>query len=393
MSSAISGLCESALIDENTRAGFRDEAISPGYFMFSTIVTDDTGSKLAVIERAKTLNDINSTTDIIVVSKDSQPSEFTTGIWVQAPTMVAGLVKAASVAASKRIIVMSSAVSIEASDLARLVAELDTRQIREHTIIVPRTEAGLVQVPEMGPDQILSSLGKSDVWPLVMVATSRFALGSVADDEAQSISECLAQALVRSVADGDAIRQSTMVDATISQSSLNATSKLSDGARARILKVIVDAFNIEELFPKHNWLSYSQESAAASYHSIAALFLRFGDAEAAEECLDCSERLEESPRFFALQGLIHQQKGETLGAVASFVSSLQCYEARKVDTGKHYITFKPGNLEVINSRLVDGLNALNKRDNDTALSHFSEAVFNFDPFYAEHGVLSTTKSR
>jgi hypothetical protein len=375
------------------RAGFRDEANSLGYFMFSTIVTDDTGSKLAVIERVKTLNDITSTTDIIVISKDSQPAEFTTGIWIQAPTMVEGLVKAASLAASKRIIVMSSAVSIETSDLARLVAELDTREIREHSIIVPRAESGIAMIPEMGPDQILSSISKSDVWPLVMVATSRFALSSVADDGATSVAQCLAQALVRSVADGDMIRQSTMVDATITSASLTSSSKLSDEARARILKVTVDAFNIEELFPKHNWLSYSQESAAASYHSIAALFLRFGDAEAAAECLDCSERLEESPRFFALQGLIHKQKGETLGAVASFVSSLQCYEARKADTGKHYITFKPGNLEVINSRLVDGLNALNKRDNDTALSHFSEAVFNFDPFYAEHGVLSTDKSR
>jgi hypothetical protein len=159
------------------------------------------------------------------------------------------------------------------------------------------------------------------------------------------------------------------------------------------LKTAIDAFNIEELFPNHNWVSYSQESAAASYHSIAALFLRFGDPESAAECLDCSERLEESPRYFALQALIHQQKGETLGAVASFVSSLQCYEARKVDNGKHYITFKPSNLEVINSRLVDGLNALNKRDNDSAVGHFSEAVFNFDPFYAEHGVLPSGKSR
>jgi tetratricopeptide (TPR) repeat protein len=184
-----------------------------------------------------------------------------------------------------------------------------------------------------------------------------------------------------------------MIDTTISSASLSTIATLSDEALARILKATVDAFNIEELFPNHNWISYSQESAAASYHSIAALFLRFGDSESAAECLDCSERLEESPRYFALQGLIHKQKGETLGAVASFVSSLQCYEARKADNGKHYISFKPGNLEVINSRLVDGLNALNKRDNDGALTCFSEAVFNFDPFYAEHGVLSSGKTR
>jgi hypothetical protein len=361
--------------------------------MFSTIVTDDTGSKLAVLEKVKCLNDINATTDIIVVSTDAQPAEWTTGIWLQASTMVAGLAKAASLAASKRIIVMSSAVAFEPADLARLVAELDSRQIREHTVVVARTESGLVQIPELGAKQVLNSISKTDMWPMVVVATSRFALAMIGEDDATSVAECIVQALVRSVADGDTIRQSTMIDTTISSASLSAIAELSDEARARILKATVDAFNIEELFPNHNWISYSQESAAASYHSIAALFLRFGDPESAAECLDCSERLEESPRYFALQGLIHKQKGETLGAVASFVSSLQCYEARKVDTGKHYITFKPSNLEVINSRLVDGLNALNKRDNDSALTYFSEAVFNFDPFYAEYGVLPSGKIR
>ena len=361
--------------------------------MFSTIVTDDTGSKLAVLEKVKCLNDINSTTDIIVVSTDAQPSELTTGMWIQAPSIVAGLVKASSVAASKRILVMSSAASFEPADLARLVAELDTRDIREHTIVVPTTEAGLAQIPEMSSEQLCNSISKTDMWPMVFVATSRFALGMIGEEDASSSAELVTQALIRSIADGDTIRLSTMIETRISMATLDSIAEMSDDARAHILKAAVDAFNIEELFPSHNWVSFSQESAAASYHSIAALFLRFGDSESAADCLDCSERLEESPRYFALQGLIHQQKGETLGAVASFVSSLQCYEARKVDNGKHYITFKPNNVEVVNSRLVDGLNALNKRDNDSALSHFSEAVFNFDPFYAEHGVLSGEKIR
>jgi hypothetical protein len=361
--------------------------------MFSTIVTDDTGSKLAVLEKVKCLNDINSTTDIIVVSTDAQPTEFTTGLWVQAPTKVEGLWKATELAASKRILVMSSAVAFEPADLARLVAELDTRPIREHTILTPRTESGLVQAPEMTGEQILSSLSRCDEWPLVCVATSRFAMEMARTDKAETITECLAQALVRSIADGDMIRVSSQIETVIPSGVLASITDLSDEARARLVKVAVDAFNIEELFPHHNWAAFSQESAAASYHSIAALLLRFGDSDSAAECLNCSERLEESPRYFALQGLIHKQKGETLGAVASFVSSLQCYESRKRNDGKHYITFKPSNLEVINSRLVDGLNALNKRDNETALNHFSEAVCNFDPFYAEHGVLSSEKTR
>jgi hypothetical protein len=307
--------------------------------------------------------------------------------------MVEGLVKASQAAASKRIIVMSSAVGFQPADLARLVAELDTREIREHTVVVTSTEQGRTEVPSMSSEHVFNSISKSDMWPMVFVATSRFALAMISGDDAQSTPEMIAQALIRSVADGDTIRLSTMIETRISTSDLQKLGKMSDDARSRMLKATIDAFNIEELFPNHNWVSFSQESAAASYHSIAALFLRFGDSESAAECLDCSERLEESPRYFALQGLIHKQKGETLGAVASFVSSLQCYEARKVNDGKHYITFKPSNLEVVNSRLVDGLNALNKRDNDSALSHFSEAVFNFDPFYAEHGVLPSEKGR
>jgi hypothetical protein len=148
----------------------------------------------------------------------------------------------------------------------------------------------------------------------------------------------------------------------------------------------IDGLNIEELFPQHDWKSFSQESAAASYHSLAALFLRFQDPESAAQCLACSEKLEESPRYFALQGLIQQAQGETLGAVANLVSSLQCYEARKTTDGKHYLSFTPNNLEVIKTRLAEGLEALNKRDNNRALASFSDAVFSFDSFYSDHGV-------
>jgi hypothetical protein len=147
-----------------------------------------------------------------------------------------------------------------------------------------------------------------------------------------------------------------------------------------------DGLNIEELFPQHNWKLFSKESAAASYHSLAALFLRFEEPEAAAQCLACSEKLEESPRYFALQGLIQQAQGETLGAVANLVSSLQCYEARKTTDGKHYLSFTPSNLEVIKNRLAEGLDALNKRDNTRALASFSDAVFSFDSFYSDHGV-------
>lgn len=72
------------------------------------------------------------------------------------------------------------------------------------------------------------------------------------------------------------------------------------------------------------------------------------------------------------------------------VSSLQQYETRKNDDNKsHYLSFKPNDLEVVNSKLHAGLEALNLRDNESALSYFAEAVFDFDPL--DKDLASTTK--
>jgi hypothetical protein len=49
-------------------------------------------------------------------------------------------------------------------------------------------------------------------------------------------------------------------------------------------------------------------------------------------------------------------------------------------------------MEILKTRLAEGLDALNKRDNTRALQSFSEAVFTFDTFYAEHGVTKSQKS-
>jgi hypothetical protein len=218
-------------------------------------------------------------------------------------------------------------------------------------------------------------------------------LGANSSDDATTVTELLLRSLIRASAAGDSIRCSSSSEIILSGAMLRALCELDTSALARTLSTAIDAMNIEELFPNHAWQDHSQESAAAVYHSLAALFLRFGDIESANQCLAHSERLEESPRLFALKGLIQHTQGETLGAVANMVSSLQCYETRKVPDGKHYISFKPKNLEIIASRLVDGLNALNRQDNDKALTHFSEAIFNFDSFYSEHGVQSLEKLR
>ncbi|RMG39561.1 MAG: hypothetical protein D6719_13145 [Candidatus Dadabacteria bacterium] len=163
---------------------------------------------------------------------------------------------------------------------------------------------------------------------------------------------------------------------------------LDEQSLSRALHNAVNICNIEELFPDKAWDSHQEECAALCYHTLAAHFISLGSLDLALECLQLGDTLDESPRSLALRALISLRKGETLGAVANLVSSLQQYELRKTSrSGKNrYITFNPDNLELINSRLEQGLEALNKHDNDQALDCFAEAVFNFDPFYRELGL-------
>lgn len=359
--------------------------------MHTAIVIDETGIQSAVQDTAQLLHDVTTFADIIVVSRNARPESFSNGQWLTADSLVEGLTRATSMAASKRILVVNAALAFNFTDLSKLVAEIEQCSPLEHVIVAPMTAEGASDIPEISPNTIIQSLSRYDSWPMMCLATSRYALNTVRASDAQSVTEMLVQALIRSAADGDSIRISTLITPQANQSTVEELSTLSKSAKARCLRCAADAMNIEEMFPNHNWTTYSQESAAASYHSLSAMFLSLGDTDSAAQCLSCSEQLEESPRYFALQGLIQEAQGETLGAVANLVSSLQCYEARKKNNGSHYLSFTPGNVEVLKVRLAEGLDALNKRDNARALESFSEAVFNFDEFYAQHGVTNSRK--
>ncbi|MCI5065956.1 hypothetical protein MRY87_09555 [bacterium] len=163
--------------------------------------------------------------------------------------------------------------------------------------------------------------------------------------------------------------------------------RLSPQENGELLQFALASINIEELFPNHPWETFESESAAACYHTLAGRFIAFGALDKAQECLLYGDRLEDSPRSLALRGLIALRQGETLAAVANMVSSLQEYEKRKTQDEKHYLNFQPENLEVINSNLQDGLSALNKRENDRAVECFTDAVFQFDTFYKECGLV------
>ena len=182
------------------------------------------------------------------------------------------------------------------------------------------------------------------------------------------------------------LSQALLLNAAINTSHCEEDYSIGKNTRSTMLKVAIETLEIEDLFPHHAWSYHQEESLAACYHTLAATFIRLGEYAAAEECLNQSEAFEDSPRSLALKGLISKLHGETLGAVANMVSSLQQYEQRKKEIGIHYLNFKPQDIEVVNFRLKEGLEALNKRDNNAALNKFTEAVFNFDSFYADLGL-------
>jgi hypothetical protein len=361
--------------------------------MHSAIVIDESVTQAAVVETVELLNDVKAFADIIVASTRPAPDNFSLGVWITGESLPEAMTEATNLAASKRVLVVSSAVAFTSKDLSKLVPEIEYRSINEHIIVQLESEAAKIAMPNVTPEAIVSTLQNHDQFPYMCLSTSRSTLNTACSTPGDSVAEILTKAMIIATTDGDKLRLSSTITPIVSSEAVSMLCTLSNAAKARCLRAVVDGLNIEEIFPQHNWKLFSAESAAASYHSLAALFLRFEDPDSAAQCLNCSEKLEESPRYFALQGLIQQAQGETLGAVASLVSSLQCYEARKTADGAHYLTFKPTNLEIIKIRLAEGLDALNKRDNARALSSFSEAVFNFDSFYSEHGVQSPSKLR
>lgn len=354
--------------------------------MHTAIVLDESISQSSVLDTAQLLNDVSAFADTIIVSTSPSPKDFSLGMWVTAPDLMTGLTQAIGHAASKQILLVSSSLAFNSTDLSKIVAEIGDIRTLEHLIVAPTTEVGTINLPEISPENIVAALGEECMWPLTCIATTRRALSGVWSENIESPNELVLQALIKSIADGDSVRVIESISPAISLTRAEETSRLSDAARARCLKVAVDEMNIEELFPQHNWAMYSEESAATAFHTLTALFLRLNQPEIALECLTCSEKLEESPRYFALQGFIHEAQGETLGAVASLVSSLQCYEARKNQDKSHYLHFTPNNIEVVKTHLEEGLDALNRKDNDTALRSFSDAIYCFDNFYQELGI-------
>ena len=353
--------------------------------MATIIITeqDASPSKLAKsIDSARSITD-----DVIVVGHNRHQLPLVDVRLlssINGETLAATLKRAAALANSDQLIVADARVATF-SFLKRFSdsAAINPQSAFEIAFIEHGQES--IQLLGLLPENIIPIIGLYPHLPLQIFRVEKH-LASSAELSLETAVAWGAALLIKAISDSKEvlIQQETIrFDSAIS---LDEIALIRDQERAEILKYALQDNNIEDLFPRHAWNDHHQESAAASYHSLAALFVRLGDTDSANECLRHSDNLEDSPRSLALKGIMAHEKGEVLGAVANLVSSLQQYETRKRNNGQHYLTFLPKDIENINSKLQAGLEALNKRENIVAFSYFAEAIFKFDDFYSTFGV-------
>ncbi len=289
---------------------------------------------------------------------------------------------------SDRIIIINAdALPTNARGLPKMVSALLSENTSETLNYVPLEAAGeIIDFPDSEVDGLIATLNQNAPTAVVAISVKRSFLMEHSDLESHSGREFMMKLFLAATAEGESVSATSyVIEADVTSMPIGAL-QLNNAESARAMKLVVANCNIEDLFPRHSWTEHKAESVAACYHTLAAFFVQREDLDSAIECLAYSDELEDSPRSLALKGLIALKRGETLGAVAQLISSLQQYEVRKRENDSHYLSFNPKDFEKINTSLSAGLEALNRRDNDQALQHFAQAVFEFDPFYREMGV-------
>ncbi len=286
---------------------------------------------------------------------------------------------------SNTFILMDAGLDLDTDKLAQVIKFVNSQPHNSVRCMPLTSGTQSFEIEDISLDNLVNFICRSEQLPFLCSGFSKNIFEKAATLRGTSVSEIAAEIMICAISQGEMI--SSAAQSLAFSSEMGSQIELSDATRSRLLRRAIETCNIEDLFPNHPWEKFQQESAAACYHSLAAMFVRLGDLQTAGECLNLSDSFEDSPRSLALKAIIAQQKGETLGAVANMVSSLQQYELRKKnESDAHYLSFSPNDLEVINENLKSGLAALNKRDNESALKHFSTAVFNFDSFYTQHGL-------
>jgi hypothetical protein len=352
--------------------------------MASIIIVEHNASPLKIgksVEGALALSD-----DLLIVGDNNHNLEFGAARWVSPRTLGSvgqALNEACRIAKSDRVTVTDA--RITSFPALKALMESSAQGLSDMVVVPAQYREEQLSFLGFLPEHIIPTIGISSLVALQIFTVEKKITESIAIPLCSQIGWATA-VLMEAISRNQRIASCDWILNIDSSLPLEEIARVPDHERALILTRAIAANNIEDLFPRHPWAEHHQESAAASYHSLAALFVRLGDINSAHECLQLSDSLEDSPRSLALKGLIAHEKGEILGAVANLVSSLQQYETRKRNDGQHYLTFLPKDIEDINSKLQAGLDALNRRDNSVAFNHFAAAIFSFDDFYQSYGV-------
>lgn len=324
----------------------------------------------------------------MIVVAASMPEGLTPGqAFISSTTnSLAEAIQQATTRATAELLVFVDARSTPSSEALTILAEEMSNSNAGFGYSAIEASNETITLGELSADGIVAMFNATTSWPFMVVAARKSVVDACGRLEGENMTEIMAKVMIEAIAQNESIMLSSQPITMASVAAARNMTQMSATATARCLSKAVESLNIEELFPHHAWGAHREESAAASYHSLAAMFIRLGDTDSALQCLSLGDQFEDSPRSLALKGIIALDRGETLAAVANMVSSLQQYEVRKKQNSQHYVHFAPRDLAGINDRLNAGLDALNKRDNSTALEHFASAVFSFDSFYQEHGV-------
>ncbi len=226
-------------------------------------------------------------------------------------------------------------------------------------------------LPQFSPERLVQTISEQKDWPMAVILTTKTTLRSMPDLMGEESSDVLAQ-----MAQIAASRGVTMKMFGSSLEEQDGEMTVSRKTQARMLQLALSNYTLEQLFQA---LESGKQTMSDAYNVLAAQFIRFGDTTSALECLDGADT--SNPRVLALKGMIAHARGETLGAVANMVSSLQQYE-----TAKDMLSIPSTNLDSINGQLRAGLEALNNKQNDQALAYFADAVFQVDSFYRQAGI-------
>ncbi len=247
-----------------------------------------------------------------------------------------------------------------------------------------------VEFPGMNDAGFIASQLVQDIQPETMIPAVGLSVARALLDKVGfaciSLSGLALELVVECFSRGEEVQ---LIDSDLSVASDFAPVQISNDELARGLRRAVELIAIEELFPAHAWDARRPESTMSCYHRLAAKFIRLGDFESADSCLNQSDRIAESPRALALRAVIAMERGETLGAIAKLITSLQEYEQQKRNASVSKLEEGAGQpIDSVNEELKQGLSALNSQDNSAALKHFARAVREFDSFYRESGLLT-----